>query len=150
MIESLNNGLAARAETSTANRIERIAFDLLDGRNALANLFALLFDNSLGTHNAHERAATGRAFGADRGMPLLLADGNIVLRDQQRDEGILAATAGGSHSGAGHADDLEEIAAVHDFRGPPASVSVTCGAILRGSLLPVATEAGAHIVVHEL
>ena len=113
MIEGLDYGLTAGAETAAADGIERIAFDLLDRGYALENLLTFDFNRSLRAHDAYDCAATGRAFGADGGVPALFTDRNIVFGDEERDERVIAAASGCGCACCADADDFEEISTVH-------------------------------------
>ncbi len=88
VVERLHGSLAARAEAAAGDRVERIAFDFLDGGDAFAECLAVALDGAHALHDAHDGAAPRRAFRADGRMPLLLAGDEFVLRDEQGNQGI--------------------------------------------------------------
>ena len=114
MVERLHGGLSAGAQPASRDGVERIALDLLDGGDGLANSFALHLDLPLGFHHAHDRAAAGAALAAHAGMPLLDAGNDRLLGDQQRDDLLprFAARPGDGAAG-GRSYKLEEVASIH-------------------------------------
>ena len=114
MVKRLDNRLSARAEPAAADRVERIAFYLFNSRYALPDRFTFELDNPLATHYAYERAATGRAFRADSRVPALFSDRDIVLGNQERNQGVrLAAATGRGGPRRGGSYDFEEVSTVH-------------------------------------
>ena len=95
VVQRLYRCLTARAEVAAGDRVERIAFNLLDRGDALAKLFAVALDGSNALHDAHHGAASRTAPGANRGMPLLLTGYDFMLGDQEGNGlvGLAAAAA---------------------------------------------------------
>ena len=95
VIERLDGRLAARAKAAAGDRVERIALDLLDRRDALAERFAVPLHCANTRHDAHQGAAPRSALAAHGGMPLFFAGYDFVLRHQQGNQlvSLLAAAA---------------------------------------------------------
>ena len=117
MVERLHGSLAARAEAPAADRIQGIAFDLLDGGDSLPNLFAVALDLPNALHDPDQGAAAGAALGAHGGVPLLLARDDFVFRHEQGDELIGFSAAARQRSSGGGGEDAEEVSTVH-FSSP--------------------------------
>ncbi len=149
VIQGLHGGMAARTEPAAAHRVQRVAFHLLDGGNALAELLARALDGAHALHDAHQSAATGCAFGACSGVPLLFPRHDFAFRDQQRNQLIgLAATA--SESRGRRRQNFDKPASVHGLSPvPSASLVMTCRAILRCLVLTMTAQARAHGVLDQ-
>jgi hypothetical protein len=110
----LQGSVAARAKTSSTNRIERIAFEFLDAGDALAKFFAVALNDALTFHDTCNRAAARAALSANGRMPAVFARRNFVVRDQQGNEYVFLLAAGiCGHSRGDSRDDFEEVAAIH-------------------------------------
>src|SRR5256885_12106686 len=90
MIKRLPRRLPPSAQSPAADRIERIALDLLDRRDALPHLLNALLplelDHALRFHDPDDRAASRAALRADGRTPHLLPLSDLVLGNQQRNQ----------------------------------------------------------------
>src|SRR5262249_2580180 len=98
MIEALQSGLAADAQTAAIHGMIRIALELHDAAVTIAS----------------EHAASGRALTADACEPRRDTRHHLLVRhDQRKDVLRRLLTAAGRGGRAGRGDDLEEVPSFH-------------------------------------
>ena len=88
MIQRLHRGLAPCAEVASTDRIQGIAFDLLDCGEALPELLSIPFHLADAFHYAYQRAAPRGALRAHRWMPLLFAGDDFLFGHEKRNQRI--------------------------------------------------------------
>src|SRR6185436_8975381 len=114
VIGDLNRGLPARAELALADRIFRVAFELLREPHANHAGLAVSEHFRIAFHDARDHAAAGVAERADARLPRRDAGNQIVFRDEADDLVFGAAARRQRGAGAGNRGELDEVAAVHD------------------------------------
>jgi len=98
MIEALEGGLPAEAEGSRVDRVVWIPLELHDASLAVPR----------------EDAAAGRAFAANGREPCGHARYDLLVRYDEREDGLGGLLAAGRRGGcAGRGHDLEKVAALH-------------------------------------
>ena len=113
VVRHLDGRLAADAQLSLAERMLRIAFELLDEPHA--NDAGLTVPEHLGLAVHHPRGdtASGGTERADTRLPDRDARRNLLVRHESDDLVLRAAAARQRGAGAGDGSDLQEAAAVH-------------------------------------
>ena len=114
VIRDLDRRLAARTQFALADRIVRIAFELLDEAHAHHARLAVAEHLRIAFDDARDHAAAGIAERTDARLPGR-DPGNQLLFGNEADDLVLGIAARRQRgAGAGNRGELDEVAAVHD------------------------------------